>query len=119
MPVNDEPSAEDALPSHALEACLLLLLAEEPDHGYSLVARLRGLGLESTSSSSVYRMLRSLDNGGLIQSAWVAGDSTRPRRSYRLTEDGMATLRDLRSANERILEFFGTLDESLARLDWR
>lgn len=74
--------------------CLLLLLAERPDHGYDLVARLRPLVDSDGDAGAVYRTLRHMERDGLVQSAWLPANGAPARRSYRLTDAGRATLRE-------------------------
>jgi PadR family transcriptional regulator, regulatory protein PadR len=76
-----------------VEGCLLLLIAERPGHGYELADRLAGLGLEKVDSATVYRVLRSLDRGGLVDSSWEEAESGPVRRRYRITRSGLMRLR--------------------------
>ena len=72
---------------------LLLLLAEEPGHGYDLIERLRSLGFEHRAGS-LYRELRRLEDDGLVTSYWEASQTRGPaRRVYELTFDGRRALR--------------------------
>ena len=60
-----------------VEPSLLLLLRERPLHGYELLERLPELGLEGrVDIGNLYRLLRSLEDEGLVSSEWTAG----PRR---------------------------------------
>ncbi|MBV8235129.1 MAG: helix-turn-helix transcriptional regulator, partial [Acidimicrobiia bacterium] len=78
-------------PRHFLQPCLLLLLVEQPDYGYDLVARLRSLGIED-DSATVYRALRALERAGAVQSRWKAPVSGPARRMYEITGPGEAQL---------------------------
>jgi PadR family transcriptional regulator PadR len=71
-----------------LEACLLLLLAESPGHGYDLGDALAGLGVEVTDSGRVYRALREMEREGLVVSWWQQTARGPARRMYHLTERG-------------------------------
>lgn len=84
-------SHDGVLPGNYLRAALLLLLREQPDHGYELHLRLGGLGVE-TDSGVVYRALRQMERETLVVSAWEASDSGPARRSYELTFDGEEAL---------------------------
>jgi poly-beta-hydroxybutyrate-responsive repressor len=81
-------------PRNFVEPCLLLLLEEEPTHGYQLVEQLKQLGIVETDSSAVYRSLRHLESQGLVRSAWYASNSEPARRIYRVTPSGVAALHD-------------------------
>lgn len=77
-----------APPRHFTYPALLLLLAEEPRHGYRLVEGLRRLGFGPVSRPSVYRALADLEGDGLLES-WsaepIAGST---RHVYGLSEAG-------------------------------
>jgi PadR family transcriptional regulator PadR len=97
------------LPKNFLQPCLLLLLKEQPGYGYDLVSRLKVLGIDD-DSASVYRALRSLEDGGAVSSYWNTTATGPARRMYRLTPWGEDTLeesarafQDTHSAIERYL----------------
>lgn len=71
---------------------MLLLLREQPAHGYELLERLRPLGFARDDPGRLYRALRSLEDQGLVHSAWEASDSGPHRRIYELTRAGMEEL---------------------------
>ncbi len=77
-----------------LEPFVLVLLADGPAHGYSLLGRLNGLGVaaEDLDVGQVYRTLRELEINGLLASRWQMPDAGAARREYVLTEDGLAVL---------------------------
>ena len=79
-------------PRNYLHACLLLLIAESPTHGYDLVERLAGLGLTNMDSGAVYRALRTLNQDGLLESWWEESGPGPVRRRYRLSDAGSASL---------------------------
>lgn len=77
-----------------IEPALLLLLSEQPMHGYELLERVPELAREErrVDLGNLYRLLRSLEEEGVVASAW---DETLPgpaKRVYRLTESGEALL---------------------------
>ena len=88
---------EPALPRNFLRPCVLLLLREEPAHGYDLMERLRPLGFNRDDPGRLYRTLRALEEAGLVHSAWEASSSGPDRRIYGLTRDGAEELH--RAAN--------------------
>jgi PadR family transcriptional regulator, regulatory protein PadR len=75
------------------EPGLLLLLADGPTHGYELLERLPAVvGQERVDVGNVYRELRALEEEGLVVSEW-RGDLPGPaKRTYTLTEAGVAVL---------------------------
>jgi len=82
-------------PRNFLQPCLLLLLMEQPDHGYELAARLRPMHDGAGDPGSVYRALRGLERQGLVRSEWSPSDVGPARRTYYITDDGVAGLDDL------------------------
>lgn len=65
-------------------------------HGYDVrreIGELMGGDLE-VDPGGLYRVLRRLEDEGLVVSAWVEGDSGPQRRDYELTPDGRKVARD-------------------------
>ena len=75
------------------EPALLLLLRERPRHGYELIELLPELaGGDRVDVGNLYRVLRALESEGIVESEWH-GDLPGPaKRTYRLTEAGLALL---------------------------
>ena len=82
-------------PRNFLQPCLLLLLMERPDHGYELALRLRPMHDGEGDPGSVYRALRGLERQGLVRSEWSRSAVGPARRTYSITDDGVACLDDL------------------------
>jgi PadR family transcriptional regulator PadR len=98
-----------------LPVCLLLLLDEAPDHGYDLVERLRPLIPMDGYPGGVYRVLRHLEEDGLVSSSWQHSHGGPLRRRYDVTPLGQQTLRRwaldlraLRDSLDRFLLRYGT-----------
>ncbi len=89
-------------------AALLLLLRERAAHGYDLLDRLPELtGEERVDVGNLYRVLRMLEEQGLVRSEW---DDTLPgpsKRTYELTDKGSSALERWAAA----------LGETRARID--
>jgi poly-beta-hydroxybutyrate-responsive repressor len=79
-----------------LEPFLLVLLASEPAHGYSLLGRLNELGVaaDDVDVGQLYRTLRELEIAGLVESRWETPAAGAARRGYALTDAGLAVLDD-------------------------
>jgi PadR family transcriptional regulator PadR len=71
---------------------LLLLLAEQPGHGYELVERLRIFGFDLSGPGAVYRELRAMEEAGLARSTWSAPTTGPVPRVYELTRAGQRAL---------------------------
>ena len=93
------------------EPALLLLLRERPAHGYDLLERLPELtGEQRVEMGNLYRLLRALEEEGLVTSEWGDG-----RRTYSITETGRRLLDQwveaLRRSQERTAEFIERYEE--------
>ena len=71
---------------------LLLELAKKTSHGYELIERLGQEGSPAPDPGNFYRMLRSLEEDGLVCSTWDTQNSGPARRVYKLTDQGMEFL---------------------------
>jgi PadR family transcriptional regulator, regulatory protein PadR len=88
------------------EPALLLLLRERPAHGYDLLERLPELtGEQRVEMGNLYRLLRALEEEGLVSSEWDAGSPGPAKRRYSLTDTGAQLLdrwvEALRTSQER------------------
>jgi PadR family transcriptional regulator len=76
-----------------VEPTLLLLLRERPLHGYELLERIPELGVEGrVDIGNLYRLLRSLEQEGLVRSEWSADLPGPAKRTYELTNEGRRLL---------------------------
>ncbi|MBC7341907.1 MAG: helix-turn-helix transcriptional regulator [Clostridia bacterium] len=75
--------------------CLLLLLREQPAHGYELMEKLGNLPfLEAVPDPGVvYRHLRRLEEEGMVASQLEPGSGGPARKVYSLTPEGESFLR--------------------------
>ena len=115
MPSDQQPV--HVLPKNFLRPCLLLLLREQPAHGYDLIERLRPLGFNRDDPGRLYRALRSLENDGLVRSVWEDSSSGPERRIYQLTREGMETLHASVAALRQAHELLGGFVSRYAQLD--
>ena len=94
-----------------LEPCILLLVHCNEAHGYELVDGLSPFGFEQNpvDMSTIYRMLRDMEDRGLVSSRWDTSNAGPARRMYSLTEKGDRYLawwvEDLRET-DRVLHHF-------------
>jgi PadR family transcriptional regulator, regulatory protein PadR len=79
-----------------MEPFLLVLLASEPAHGYSLIGQLNELGVaaDDVDVGQLYRTLRELEIAGLVESRWETPLAGAARRGYELTDAGREVLDD-------------------------
>lgn len=95
---------------------LLLELARKPAHGYELIEHLGQEGGATPDPGNFYRMLRSLEEEGLVCSTWDTQNSGPARRIYELTAQGVeflhawaVTIRQTQQSLERFLDDYKTL----------
>jgi len=75
------------------EPAVLLALRDGPAHGYELVEVMQTWGDDYVvDSGNLYRMLRALEDEGLVQSTWTDSDRGAARRIYALEPKGARVL---------------------------
>ena len=95
-----------------VEPSLLLLLRERPLHGYDLLERIPELGVEGrVDIGNLYRLLRALEQEGLVRSEWSAELPGPAKRTYELTEEGHKLLDRWAEALRRAQGTIGTFLE--------
>ncbi len=94
------------------EPTVLLLLAEGRSHGYQLADHLEELLDEGrVDFGNLYRLLRALEEEGLVASTWSEESPGPQKRVYELTGEGAALLdawaASLKARRERIGALLG------------
>lgn len=75
---------------------VLALLTRGETHGYDLMQQLCGLAIYADAppdTSGVYKVLKTMEQEGLVSSSWEPGGSGPAKRRYVLTHDGRECLR--------------------------
>jgi DNA-binding PadR family transcriptional regulator len=77
-----------------LEAAVLTSIAESTTHGYDLVQQITtsASDLVCIDPGSMYRLLRELEDQGLVTSSWQTAESGPSRRLYTITAQGIEAL---------------------------
>jgi PadR family transcriptional regulator, regulatory protein PadR len=88
---SDKPTPS-ALPKGFVRAALLLLLLEQPAHGYQLIERLQPFGFHRADTGGLYRNLRALEDAGLVHSDWRQSAAGPDRHVYDITPAGRGEL---------------------------
>ncbi len=90
---------------------VLGILAEGESYGYAILKRVRELSSDELdwNDGMLYPLLHRLERLGYVRATWDTGDNGRRRRHYRITEDGLETLRERRRQWE-------VVDEALRKL---
>ncbi|MEY2401559.1 MAG: PadR family transcriptional regulator, regulatory protein PadR [Ilumatobacteraceae bacterium] len=124
---NQHSRFEVAAPRHFLLPAILLLLAEEPRHGYGLAKGVHALQVGRVDRPSVYRALAQLEADRLICSSPETSLAGQGRRVYSLTEHGeqalrgwMGVIKQERDGLDRVLRRYvatGTVDAVLAEVE--
>jgi DNA-binding PadR family transcriptional regulator len=91
-----------------IEPALLTLLADKPSYGYELAEALEDDFVDSRIDfGNLYRLLRSLEEEGLVSSNWIDEFSGPLKRIYSITEEGENLLdewiKSLHDTNRQIL----------------
>lgn len=95
-----------------LRPSILLLLKQDPSHGYTLIEDLRREGLidDDLDPAVVYRYMREMEDEGLLVSEWDTTGGGVPRRVYHVTPAGEAfalgCMGNLRRARRRMGRVF-------------
>jgi PadR family transcriptional regulator PadR len=74
------------------EPAVLLLLREQPVHGYELLEQLPELTGERVDMGNLYRFLRLLEDERIVSSQWDDDAPGPSKRIYELTDEGRALL---------------------------
>jgi poly-beta-hydroxybutyrate-responsive repressor len=98
------------------EPALLLLLRERPAHGYDLLERLPELtGEARVEMGNLYRLLRGLEEEGLVSSEWDDSSPGPAKRRYAITADGARLLEHwaeaLQRSQQRTARFLARYEE--------
>ena len=68
---------------------LLLQLAKKPAHGYELMDIISQEDELSTDPGNLYRLLRMMEEDGLVKSNWDTSGGGAARRIYQITDQGL------------------------------
>jgi poly-beta-hydroxybutyrate-responsive repressor len=84
--------------SRLTQPSILTVLArsDKPMHGYLIIQEMADgpmFGGNAPDPTGVYRILKQMENNGLVESAWDTSESGPAKRCYTLTDDGRACLR--------------------------
>lgn len=90
---------------------VLAILAEGESYGYAIIKRVAELsgGELQWTDGMLYPVLHRLERQGLVASRWMAADSGRKRKYYRITKDGRAELAAQRQRWELVNDTLGGL----------
>jgi PadR family transcriptional regulator PadR len=75
-----------------LQYCVLALLADEERYGFDIVRSLSAVDGMVTGEGTIYPLLSRLRRDRMVETTWRESTSGPPRRYYRLTDEGRASL---------------------------
>lgn len=83
-----------ALVAASIKPFVLSILSEGECYGYAIIQRVKSLtgGQIEWTTSTLYPVLHSLENKGLLESRWEASEEGPRRKYYRLTPKGRKAL---------------------------
>ena len=85
---------------------LLLLLAQNPAHGYELMDTMAREEDTNVDPGLLYRTLRQFEDDGLVSSSWDTEGRGPARRVYKITEEGLEYLHSWATNIRRTRERF-------------
>lgn len=106
MPINKE------LLKGSTTTMILTLLEKKSMYGYEMIKEMenRSNGVFKFKEGTLYPILHSLEQKGLVQSSWIESEAGRRRKYYLITDDGRSQLAckqaewfKFRSAVDRVL----------------
>ncbi|MDD5747445.1 MAG: PadR family transcriptional regulator [Actinomycetota bacterium] len=108
----------DGIPRRLARAFILLFLAEGPSHGYEIARSFRESMPKGfcADPSVLYRMLKSMEEEGLMTSSLEESTSGPPRKVYSLTDDGYEALDMWASGLDGLSELLADFQKRYGRL---
>ncbi len=102
-----------------IQPLLLFQLSREPAHGYELLEALETIGdVASADPGNLYRILRKLEEKGLVHSGWDTSGTGPARRVYEITETGIehldAWVVNLRNTRLQLDRFLAAYDKHVS-----
>ncbi len=88
---NTQKEITTKLTKGLLDMIILQDLQTQPMHGYQIITKIRKDYGIYFGPSTIYPLLATLEKKGYVASAWSI-DSERPRKTYKLTNDGQNML---------------------------
>jgi DNA-binding PadR family transcriptional regulator len=89
--VNNQKEVQVKLMKGLLNLIILQFLNTEPMHGYQIITKIRKSFGVYFGPSTIYPLLCSLEGKGYVSSEWNM-NCERPRKVYKLTNDGQSML---------------------------
>lgn len=102
-----------------LQPRLLLKLAQKPAHGYELMDALGQQDEIGPDPGNLYRILRNLEDDGLVSSSWDTDHPGPARRVYQITNEGLNNLHvwavEIQDACQRLAVFLSEYETNFSK----
>lgn len=109
--MNDMKSISKELVGAASVLIILSVLSRGDSYGYEIVQKVKEFtgGAIKWKVSSIYPVLKKLENNGMIKSYWKVVEGQRPRKYYILLKDGREKLQTNIQEWNLVNSVFGSL----------
>jgi PadR family transcriptional regulator PadR len=104
---NIQKEVQVKLTKGLLDMIVLQFLNEQPMHGYEIITKVRRSFGVYLGPSTVYPLLNGLEKKGYVNSEWNM-KSERPRKVYKLTNEGQNLLNFTENSLNLIVKTIGT-----------
>lgn len=104
---NPQKEVQTKLMKGLLDLVVLQLLSTQPMHGYQIITKIRKCFGVYFGPSTIYPLLNTLEKKNYVQSEWDM-DSERPRKVYKLTNEGQSLLNFTEGSLNLICRKIGT-----------
>ena len=91
---------------------ILKLVNIKPMYGYEMIKEMeeKSKGVFTLKEGTLYPLLHTLESKGLVESYWSEGLGNRPRKYYRIMEEGRLSLKE---KEKEWITFRSTVDKIL------
>ena len=105
--VNIQKEVQVKLTKGLIDMIVLQFLNDQPMHGYQIITKIRKSFGVYFGPSTVYPLLSSLEKKGYVSSNWNM-ENERPRKVYKLTNEGQNLLNFTENSLNLIVKTIGT-----------
>jgi PadR family transcriptional regulator PadR len=105
--INNSKEVQVKLMKGLLDMILLQFLSSQPMHGYQIITKIRKTFGVYFGPSTIYPLLNTLEKKGYVKSEWNMS-SERPRKVYKLTNEGQSLLNFTEDSLNLICRKIGT-----------
>ncbi|NVO19825.1 MAG: PadR family transcriptional regulator [Bacteroidetes bacterium] len=110
--MNEEfiPKWKSQVKKGILSLVVLRVLSKGECYGYELIEEIRKYTMIDIAEGTLYPLLIRLKEDNLVTSKWVEQTSGIPRKYYCLTEEGIASLKEMKS-------YWDSLNNSIQKMN--